>query len=96
MKPTGDGGIRPMVFCPCCGNKKLKLFLKPPNYRSWECLRCHDLTHVSCKESSKPDHMFTAMCGYRVDIIRRALREIRNVRYDGDYLIETIHEIDEK
>ena len=40
--------------------------------------------------------MFTAMCGYRVDIIRRALREIRNVRYDGDYLIETIHEIDEK
>lgn len=93
MKPTGNGGTRPMMFCPGCGNKKLKLFLKPPNHRSWECLRCHDLTHVSCKESSKPcrmDYFLAASSGIPVRVVRKVFNEMRQCRYEGDYLVETV------
>jgi|GEM_PF-6638459 len=94
---TGEkkyGSKRVMISCPDCGNKVLKVFLRPPYYNNWKCRLCHYLTHESTKESRRPgkfDYLIAAQINISARVVRRILNRLRPSRYSGDYFISNLY-----
>jgi hypothetical protein len=59
------GGARWWLYCPQCGSRRAKLYLRPPNGSGFFCRACLNLTYRSCNDG-RSDRAFMAMLGARV------------------------------
>ena len=93
-QPTNNGGSFPMMKCPNCKRKVLKLYLRHPGFEKWACQRCHDLAHTTSKQSTKPrklERMIAGQMGVPVSIVMSAISSGVKKGRRKNYYIEYLH-----
>lgn len=96
---TNNGGSFPMMRCPWCLRKVLKLYLKPPHFDEWLCQKCHDLTHQTSRQSTKPskfEYIIAQQMGVHVSVVMATINSgIKKFR-KGNYYKEYLHTYSEE